>query len=118
MAERKVCLPGEAGKAQLEQGFALLGEAVNCLSRSDEWETIQQSDVLIQKAKDDLCRQLAHLETVASPDYLMKLEETINFYSGSVSDAAILYGFRVALKLFHAISRPTEMSQYIAKRSR
>ena len=49
MAERKVCLPGEAGKAQLEQGFALLGEAVNCLSRSDEWETIQQSDVLIQK---------------------------------------------------------------------
>ena len=54
MAERKVCLPGEAGKAQLEQGFALLGEAVNCLSRSDEWETIQQSDVLIQKAKDDL----------------------------------------------------------------
>ena len=67
---------------------------------------------------DELYQQLEEIKEIAGSKYVFKLEDSINFYTGALNDAAILYGFRVALKLFHAISRPMEMSQYIAKRSR
>ena len=42
----------------------------------------------------------------------MHLEDAISVYNGTLNDAAILYGLRMAVKLFYAFGKPLEMSRY------
>ena len=103
---------------RLEEGFDLLNDLLGCLTESETWGAIHSQNAVIKNAADELYQQLEEIKEIAGSKCVFKLEDSINFYTGALNDAAILYGFRVALKLFHAISRPMEMSQYIAKRSR
>lgn len=111
MAEGKKNLPGEA-ELRLEDGFDALDAIVGCLSQSKEWAHIQRHDALIQKAEDAVYHQLEQIRAVSGEDCFQDLEDTISVYTGTLNDAAILYGMRMAVKLFYAFGRPMEMSRY------
>lgn len=113
MVEGKKNLPGEAKAMRLEDGFDILDELVSCLSQSDGWDYTQRHDPLILKAEETLYRRLEQIKAVSGEGCYLGLEDAISVYTGTCNDAAILFGLRMAIKLFYAFGRPMEMSQYI-----
>lgn len=113
--KRKNYFPEETAGLRLEEGFDLLNELLGYLTQTDEWGATHSQNAVVQNAMEELHQRLAQLRGIASTDYLVKLEDAITSYIAALNDAAILYGFRVALKLSHAIGRPLEMSQYLAQ---
>ena len=115
MVEGKKNLPGETEAMKLEDGFDALDALVVYLSQSEEWAYIQRHDVLIQKAEADLYRKLDQLKAASGVDCALELEDDISVYSSRHDDAAILFGMRMAVKLFYAFGRPMEMSRYLSR---
>lgn len=113
MAEGKKNLPSETETMKLEDGFAILDAFIGCLSQQEEWVRIQRQDALVLKAEDKLYQWLEQIKSDLGVEYLQGLEDAICVYNGTLNDAAILYGFRTAVKLFYAFGRPLEMSRFM-----
>lgn len=113
MAEGKKKLSCEAETMGLEDGFDVLDMLVGCLSQSEEWRRIQMRDALIQKAEDTLYQQLEQIKSISSEDCALDLESAISTYTNTRDDAAILFGLRMAVRMFHAFGRPLEMSRHL-----
>ena len=111
MVEGKKNLPGEAETMKLEDGFDALDALMGCLSQSEEWVYIQRNDALILKAEETLYQQLEQVKA-SNMECFMSLEDAISVYNGTLNDAAILYGLRMAVKLLYAFGKPLEMSRY------
>ena len=111
MVEGKKNLPCETETMKLEDGFDALDALMGCLSQSEEWAYIQRHDALILKAEDVLHQQLERVKAT-DEDFFGSLEDAISVYNGTLNDAAILYGLRMAVKLFYAFGKPLEMSRY------
>lgn len=113
MVEGKKNLPGETEAMRLDDGFAILDELIGYLSQQEEWSHIQRHDALILKAEYKLYQWLEQIKSNLGVECLQGLEDAISVYNGTLNDAAILYGFRTAVKLFYAFGRPLEMSRFM-----
>lgn len=109
--------PEETGGLRLEDGFGLLDELLGYLTQTDEWCAACSHNAAVQDTMEELHQRLEQLREIAGAAYLVKLENVLTSHIAALNDAAILYGFRTALKLSYAIGRPTEMSQYLARSS-
>ncbi|NCE64514.1 hypothetical protein D1159_07930 [Pseudoflavonifractor sp. 524-17] len=101
---------------KLTDGFDLLDDVMGCMDRTEEWGRIQQRDPMILSARRGVENCVAALSGSADEAAVERLWEEIGAYACSNCDAAVLYGFRTALRLLYALGRPVEMSQYLLER--
>ena len=102
----------------LTDGFELLNDLIGYMDQTEEWCRIQHQDPLIQEAGAELETHLTQFCGDTGWEAADKLREEISAYVCANCDAALLFGFRTAIRLFYALGRPLEMSQFLMKHNR
>lgn len=96
------------------EALGIVKEMMSEIGQTDAWEQTQLTDPRILAADDNLRRAAA--STGISKAQYNAIEEATYALINAYSDAAILYGIRVAQAIQYATQNPAEYGRYVLNR--
>ena len=92
--------------------LALMASIMEGVTGSEEWAAIQTNDPGIQAAETRFSRALAAIRDRISPEEYMELSDAHSEAVTAYSDAATLYGIRVAGVFQSVAARPEDLARF------
>lgn len=96
--------------------LSMMADIMDGIEQTDEWAELQMSDPGIKDADSRLNRAMAAAEKYIPRKVYVELSDAHSGAVAAYSDAAILYGMRVAAVIQAVVANPAEMTRFWLER--